>query len=171
MADFFAMLKKTFDKGVNTVSIKSNTLVEINKVKNEIHTLNTNIQQQKNELSNKFYNMYLQDKIDIEVCKVFCERIKELEGQIGEKERELEEIKAKEEVLLAEANKKVEESINESKVNKEDIKEEKVVEIEVPAPVEKKDVVEKVEEVREVEGAEVGEQVEMIEEIDTTLDK
>ena len=105
---------------------------------------------------------------------MFCERIKELEGQIGEKEREIEEIKAKEEILLAEANKKVEESINELKVNKEDIKEEKVVEIEVPAPVEKKDVVEKVEKVREVEVAEVGEvgeQVEMIEEIDTTLDK
>lgn len=171
MADFFAKLKKTFDKGVNTVSIKSNTLVEINKVKNEIHTINTNIQQQKNELSNKFYNMYLQDEIDIEVCKVFCERIKELERQSDEKEREIEEIKAKEEILLTEANKKIEESINESKVNKEDIKEETVVKVEVP--IEKKEIVEKVEEIKEMveEVGEVGEQVGIVKEIDTTLDK
>lgn len=154
MADFFAKLKKSFDKGVNTVSIKSNTLVEINKVKSEIHTLNTNIQQQKNELSNKFYSMYLQDEIDVEACKVFCEHIKELEAQVGEKEREIEGIKAKEEILLAEANKKGEESINEAKVNKE----EKVVEAEVL--LEKEDGVEKVEE-----------QVEIIGETETTLDK
>ena len=159
MADFFSKLKKGFDKGVNKVSIKSNTLVEINKVKGEINTLNTNIQQQKNELSNKFYHMYLQDEIDVEACKVFCHNIKEFEAQIREKEKVIEEIKAKEEILLAEANKKVDEN------KEETAKAENIVEV--------VDIVEvKNEEVKlALEKTEIIEEAEVIEETEITLDK
>lgn len=106
MADFLNKFKKTLDKGVNTVSIKSNILMEVNRVKSSINALNQDVQKQKNDLSDLFYKMYLQGSINIEACKTFCLKIQELEAEIKIKENEIEDIRQKEELLLQEASKK-----------------------------------------------------------------
>lgn len=105
MGDFFSKFKKSLDKGVNTVSIKSNTLVEINKVKSSITALRNTVQVKKIEMANNFYTMYLEEAIDLEKCIFICEEIKDLEKEIKNKEIEIENIKMKEGSLLAEANK------------------------------------------------------------------
>lgn len=105
MGDLFNKFKKSLDKGVNKVSIKSNTMVEINRVKGIINTLKGNIQSKKIGLADCFYRMYLDRAIDIEQCTVFCEEIKALEAEIKIKKREIEEIKSKEEILLEAAKK------------------------------------------------------------------
>ena len=105
MGNFFSKFKNSLDKGVNTVSIKSNTLVEINKVKSNITALKNIIQTKKIEIANIFYNMYLDEAINIEKCIGICEEIKKIEEEIKTKEIEIENIKIKEEGLLAQANK------------------------------------------------------------------
>ncbi|MEG0712697.1 MAG: hypothetical protein RR448_10730 [Niameybacter sp.] len=108
MSDFFSKFKQTLDKGMNTVSVKSNTAIEVNKVKTTIRTLSSTIQQQKLEIGNTFYTMYLEDAFDLEKCKELCQHIQALEKELKENEAEVEMIKAKEEMLLADVNKPIE---------------------------------------------------------------
>lgn len=105
MGELFNKFKKSVDKGVSTVSIKSNTMVEMNRIKGIIGTLKEMIKSKKMVIGNRFYRMYLEGTIDVQKCIGLCEEIKELEEEIKEKGREIEEIKAKEGILIAEATK------------------------------------------------------------------
>lgn len=179
MGDFFSKFKKSLDKGVNTVSIKSNTMVEINKVKSNTTTLKNTIQAKKMEIANNFYDMYLEDAIEIEKCISICEEIKNLEAEIKVKEAEIEGIKAKEEILLAEANKPEEAkekivitpNVVEVAAEVEDVSEvgviletERASEVEVVSETERASEVEVISEAGSISETEVLEEVEAVKE-------
>ena len=50
MSDIFKKFKKSIDKGVATVSIKSNSMLEINKIKVHMNSLTDKIASKKVEL-------------------------------------------------------------------------------------------------------------------------
>ncbi|MGL4798385.1 MAG: hypothetical protein ACRCWY_03155 [Cellulosilyticaceae bacterium] len=101
MNDLFNKIKKNIDKSMTTVSVKSSTALEINKLKAAIKTFNTSIEQRKNELGGLVYNMYLEGAYDESKFAEIGETIKGLEVQIKEKEAEIEKVKEEENQILA----------------------------------------------------------------------
>lgn len=100
MSDFFNNFKKNLDKGMATVSVKSTTALEVNKLKQHLRTLTTTMEHRKVELGTIVYNMYLNNKFDESKYGEICEEIKLLEEQCKEKEAEIEGIKKESEEIL-----------------------------------------------------------------------
>lgn len=104
MGDFLNKLKKNIDKSMTTVSVKSNTAIEINKIKSQIKVIKSDIEQKKSKLGDTLYKMYLEDTYHYTVQSDICEAIKKAEEDLRTKELEIEQIKKEEERLLAEKN-------------------------------------------------------------------
>lgn len=100
MADMFKKLKKTIDKGVATVSVKSNSLIEINKINVHMNSLVEKIANKKVELGEMVYRMYIENNPDQEAIAALCQEIIGLKEQHKEKEKEIERIKQEEVEIL-----------------------------------------------------------------------
>ena len=107
MSTVFEKFKKTIDKGVATVSVKSNSMLETNKIKVHMNSLTEKMEKKKFELGELVYNIYLDNEPDEEGIRDICEEIKELNEQILERQKEIENIKKEEEEILGAGDKKV----------------------------------------------------------------
>lgn len=89
MADFFNKVKEGLDKGVSTISVKSQELVETSKIKTEINNLKQKHSQAIGELGNLVYVMMGSTGLDVEKIRNKYEQIILIEEQIKDKEKEL----------------------------------------------------------------------------------
>lgn len=103
MSSVFKKFKKSIDKSVATVSVKSNTLLEINKIKLHMDSLREKIISKKVELGETVYNLYIDGVPYNTVVETICEEVKDLNAQIVEKEKEIEATKEQEEAILGSA--------------------------------------------------------------------
>lgn len=103
MADFFNKMKESLDKGVSTISAKSQELVETTKIKTEISNLKQKHNQAISELGNLVYVMMGGSGLDEEKIRTKCEQILLLEDQIKAKEKEMQLIHQKAQENVAEA--------------------------------------------------------------------
>lgn len=92
MADFFDKMKQSVGKGVATASVKSKEMLDSNKVKNQIESLQKQKKESIEELGNIVYTMYLKDAIDEATIRQKSALITGIEEQIKEKEEELRRI-------------------------------------------------------------------------------
>ncbi|MCX5803451.1 MAG: zinc ribbon domain-containing protein [Proteobacteria bacterium] len=91
--DFFDKVKEGISKGVTTVSIKSKEMLEANKIKGQIDSLQKQKKGSLEELGNIIYSMFLEGKGYNEVTiKEECNVIVNLDTQISEKEEELRKV-------------------------------------------------------------------------------
>lgn len=102
MAGFFSKMKQDITKNVNALSVKSSSMIETNKLKNEI----SSIKKQKTDIfqsiGEKVYSMKLEEQIDLSQLEEQFEKLAGLDSQIAEKEKAIEEVaKKKEEELNA----------------------------------------------------------------------
>lgn len=102
MKKYFESIKKTIDKGVITVGVKSANMLESNKIKGYISTLEDQKEQMIKEMGKKAYEMYVHDSLDLEKIKESCLKISSIDEKIEEKEKELENIQKEEEEILGE---------------------------------------------------------------------
>lgn len=100
MADLFTKFKKSIDKGVATVSVKSSSMIEINKINVHMNSLTGKIANKKVELGETVYNMYVENNPNQEVIEAICEEIVSLNHQYKEKAKEIEKIKQEEVEIL-----------------------------------------------------------------------
>lgn len=100
MADLFTKFKKSIDKGVATVSVKSSSMIEINKINVHMSSLTGKVASKKAELGETVYNMYVENNPNQEVIEGICEEILSLNHQYKEKEKEIEKIKQEEVEIL-----------------------------------------------------------------------
>jgi CxxC motif-containing protein len=95
MANLFDKVKSGLDKGLSTVSAKSQEVLEVTKIKNRIGSLKEQITNTQTKLGEVVYQMYLQDGFDQSGIQEKCESIKALENQIKDKEAELQGVHIK----------------------------------------------------------------------------
>ncbi len=95
MANLFDRVKSGLDKGLAAVSVKSQEMLEVTKIKSQIGNLNGQMSDLQQKLGETVYQMYLQDSFDQSGIQEQCESIKTLEAQIGEKEAELQVVRVK----------------------------------------------------------------------------
>ena len=100
MADIFGRIKRTIDKGVTTVSVKSTGLLESTKVKGFISSLTDQREEMIKDLGNIVYSLYSNDNLDKEQIIQKCNEIKLIEDKIKEKQIELERIQKEQEEIL-----------------------------------------------------------------------
>lgn len=105
MSTIFNKFKKSIDKGVATVSVKSNSMIEINKIKVHMDSLTDRIARKKVELGETVFNLYLEDIPNDEVVESLSEEIIELSNQLEEREKEIQAIKEEEEEILGSQDK------------------------------------------------------------------
>lgn len=100
MADLFDKIKKGVNQGINTVTVKSKELMDSNKIKGEISTLQSRKSFLINEIGTKVYDMYKTGTFNYEVIKPIFSEITKTEENIKIKNFELDEIhrKAEEEI-------------------------------------------------------------------------
>ncbi len=95
MVNLFDKVKSGLDKGISTVSVKSQEVLEVTKIKSHIGNLKEQIINAQSKLGEDVYQMYLQSGIDQTVIQEKCESIKALENQVAEKEAELQKVHLK----------------------------------------------------------------------------
>ena len=96
MADFFDKMKQTIDKGVATVSVKSTSLIEVNKIKLQITQLKERIDNLKIEAGELLYSNYKGYEVDDETYARIFKEIDSLYEEIKEKEDTIAQIKKEE---------------------------------------------------------------------------
>ncbi|MDH8677838.1 hypothetical protein QE109_06750 [Fusibacter bizertensis] len=104
MSDLFGKLKQGIDKSTKVIGAKSASLIDSNKVKSEISTLNKS----KDELLSQVgLLVYEADPLNFsyELVRSSVEAIQSLDEQIRSKTEELEQIKLETEEKLHEINK------------------------------------------------------------------
>ncbi len=100
MADFFSKLKKGIDKGTKIVSAKSNTLIETNKLKSEISSVNRMKKETLLELGTKVYEQGKEGSFELA-------NVEELMTKIGEAELKVVDLEAKIVKILEEEKEKM----------------------------------------------------------------
>jgi NADH pyrophosphatase NudC (nudix superfamily) len=100
MADFFERVKKGLDKGLNTVSVKSQEVIETTKINSQISGLKDQIAKIQQELGAAVYEMNQQGVFDQNGIKEKCDAITELTRQIQAKEVELQAVHEKADAAL-----------------------------------------------------------------------
>ncbi|MGL4345295.1 MAG: hypothetical protein ACRCTE_08865 [Cellulosilyticaceae bacterium] len=100
MAALFGKIKDNLDKGVATVTLKSSTVMEMNKCKLFIRTLTEKIEDQKKQLGILVYDMYSQNHFDENIYQEKCRQIAHLEEQRIAQEQKIEELKNQETEIL-----------------------------------------------------------------------
>lgn len=100
MKKYLDSIKKSIDKGMITVGVKSANMLEINKINGYISTLLDRKKDMVSKMGSNVYKMYLQDVLDLEEIKKDCSSIMAIDKKIEEKFDELEAIKIEEEEIL-----------------------------------------------------------------------
>lgn len=91
MADFFSKVKKTINKGTTVISVKSSTMIEVNKLKSEISSLKREKSGVFTNTGEKAYNMKKEGQIDISLIEEILARAFEIDEIIEVKEKAIEE--------------------------------------------------------------------------------
>lgn len=100
MADFFNKVKKGLNKGTTVLSVKSSTLIETNKLKSEISSLQKNKKELFTEIGQKIYELKKNDSEDTGVIEELVEKIEQIDTSIELKQKDIEEILKKQEEIL-----------------------------------------------------------------------
>lgn len=100
MADFFAKIKDGLGKGVTAASVKSRELLDSNKVKSQISSLQKEKKESIEELGNIAFTMFLKGGFDESILNNKCTFISKIHDQLKEKEQELRDIHLKAEEEL-----------------------------------------------------------------------
>lgn len=95
MADLFNKLKQGLDKGVTAASAKSKEVIESTKLKSQIRDLQGRKREVLEELGNIVYAMFLQGSFDEARVREQCSAVVAVDGQIKEKEAEVEVVHVK----------------------------------------------------------------------------
>ncbi|KNF07852.1 hypothetical protein CLPU_11c00200 [Gottschalkia purinilytica] len=107
MAKLLDKLKQNVLIGIDSVSIKSSTLLEVNKLKKYIAILEEEKENCIENLGDSVYNMYSSNKLNTDVIMNKCADIEEIDEKIKNKRKEIENIlKEQEEMLSTIHNKK-----------------------------------------------------------------
>jgi hypothetical protein len=89
MTDFFDKLKQGINKGVATVTVKSQEMVDLTKLKTQIITAQSQKRDALEELGNLVYTMYSEDNFDEAKAKEKVATIAKLDIQIKDLESEV----------------------------------------------------------------------------------
>lgn len=91
MVEFFDKLRKGFDKGVTTVSVRSKEMLETTQLRTQVKTLQDERQRGLEELGSIVYTLHLQGKLNegLERVQAKCETVATLDQKIREKEAEI----------------------------------------------------------------------------------
>lgn len=100
MKKYFGSIKKSIDRGMITVGVKSANMLEINKIKGYITTLSDQKEQMIMEMGKKVYEMYIHEELDLEEIKLACSGIMSIDKKIEEKMDEMKAIEVEEEEIL-----------------------------------------------------------------------
>ncbi len=103
MVEFLDKMKKGFEKGVRTVSVKSKEKLDVVKVKGEIGTLLSKKRESVEELGNIVYTMFLNGEFDEERVRSKCEAIRDLDSRVDDKQEELKQIQLSAKQALGQA--------------------------------------------------------------------
>lgn len=104
MADFFSKIKKGIDKGTKIVSAKSNTLIETNKLKSEISSVNRMRKDTLLELGTKVYEQGKEGTFELEYVEELITKISEADVKVLDLEAKIEKILEEEKEKMAEIN-------------------------------------------------------------------
>lgn len=100
MADFFNKVKKGLNKGTTVLSVKSSTLIETNKLKSEISSLQKNKKELFTEIGQKIYELKKNESEDTGVIEELVEKIEQIDTSIELKQKDIEELLKKQEEIL-----------------------------------------------------------------------
>lgn len=93
-------LKNTFDRGLATVSVKSESMVEISRIKAQIQSLQKQQAAMTNQLGEEMYAMWKDGELDRERFEQACGQILACEQAIEEQNRRMEQVRMEEQQLL-----------------------------------------------------------------------
>jgi hypothetical protein len=89
MSDFFDKLKQGINKGVATVTVKSQEMVDLTKLKTQIITVQSQKKDALEELGNLVYTMYSENNYDEARAKEKVAALVKLDTQIKDLENEI----------------------------------------------------------------------------------
>ncbi len=93
-------LKNTFDRGIATVSVKSESMVEISRIKAQIQGLQKQQTALIHQLGGEMYEMWKAGTLNRERFEQVCGEICGIEKAIDEQNRRMEQVRAEEKQLL-----------------------------------------------------------------------
>lgn len=96
----FDSFMNTINKGVATVSVKSESLVENSRIKSAISANQKQLETAINALGAKVYQMWKSGQLNVELLTEDFERMKGIEGEIAALNARLEQVKAEESKIL-----------------------------------------------------------------------
>ena len=86
-------IKDSAMKGVTSLSVKSEALLEINRLRTQISNLQSQIEAGKADMANVLYVLWLREEDPTFVWREHCERIARCEKQIDELQRRIDDVK------------------------------------------------------------------------------
>lgn len=102
MTDFFSKVKRSINKGTTVISVKSSTMIEVNKIKGEISSLKKEKNDIFKNIGEKAYDMQKEGQIDLSFIVELLSRVFEIDEIIKVKEQAIEDaIKSQEEAIKA----------------------------------------------------------------------
>lgn len=93
-------LKSTFDRGIATVSVKSESMVEMSRIKSQIQGLQKQQAALISQLGGEMYEMWKAGTMNRERFEQVCGDISAVEQSIDELNRRMEQVRAEEQQLL-----------------------------------------------------------------------
>lgn len=93
-------LKNTFDRGIATVSVKSESMVEMSRIKAQIQNLQRQQAALTAQLGGELYEMWKAGSVDQERLEAVCGEISACEQGIDEQNRRMEQVRKEEQQLL-----------------------------------------------------------------------
>lgn len=93
-------LKNTFDRGIATVSVKSESMVEMSRIKAQIQNLQRQQAALTTQLGGELYEMWKAGDLNHERLEAVCGEIHACEQGIAEQNRRMEQVRKEEQQLL-----------------------------------------------------------------------
>ena len=93
-------LRSTFDRGIATVSVKSESMVEMSRIKSQIQNLQRQQAALTTQLGGEMYEMWKAGEMNRERFQEVCSEIYACEQAIAEQNRRMEQVRAEEQQLL-----------------------------------------------------------------------
>lgn len=93
-------IKSTFDRGLATVSVKSESMVEISRIKAQIQGLQKQQTTMISRLGEEMYAMWKSNEMDRERFEQLCGEISGVEKTVEELNRRIEQVRTEEQQLL-----------------------------------------------------------------------
>ena len=97
---FMDKMKEKIDKGVATVTIKSNAAIESNKLRAYMKTLSQQIEEKQARTGKLLYQMNKDNNINMELLQEMCGEIGKLEEKYKESQKAIEQLKIEEQEML-----------------------------------------------------------------------